>query len=395
MKRIIDTLNKILIAVYPNKELPQTYKAFVRTLEMKHLLDDVELTMFFYGEEDCVREVLTRYDFRYQWTVEVDHHIETVVSLNDQKVEKLSEETHQETDDEIDMFFDFNDYIETDEFKQKMEKNTTQTTYRDNKELIDDYQHSDELAMRNDIIENNIGLVESLVNKYKWAVNTTSLTEEDLINYGVFGLMKAVDRFDVSHGTEFSTYAYHWIKQSIGRSIADEAYVIRIPVHMQDAMSKLNKLDFKFQDQPDKVAKICERMEISEEKYREILNFQNAYRHSDSLNRLMREGESDDEKLTLLAADQNIYSNEDEYFCSPEELTVKKIYGIEAMNLAESILTPREFDVLCYRFGKKTGQSETLEVVGEVFGVTRERIRQIEAKALNKIKNHIKLHGGL
>ena len=307
----------------------------------------------------------------------LEHNITVIsgddVSSNGGNVEKVLEEVKDEenlilNDEEITKDVNINDPVR---MYLKEIGRIPLLTPDEELALSERINNNDEDAKRI-LAESNLRLVVSIAKRYVGR----GLLFLDLIQEGNIGLMKAVDKFDSNRGYKFSTYATWWIRQAITRALADQARTIRVPVHMVETINKMvrvqRQLTLELNREPSE-EEIAKKMNVSVDKVREVIKIS-----QDPVSLETPIGEEDDSHLGDFIKDESSLS--------PEEYTENEILKEEIDDVLQS-LQQREQEVLRLRFGLKDGTCHTLEEVGKKFNVTRERIRQIEAKALRKLRH--------
>lgn len=233
----------------------------------------------------------------------------------------------------------------------------------------------DEFA-KNELVEHNLRLVISVARKY---IGNAGMTFMDLVQEGNIGLMKAADKFDPSKGYKFSTYATWWIRQTIGRAVQEQSRTIRIPVHMVETAAKMNKAIRKLTQELERepsIEEIASEMKVPADKIKFLFEA-----NRDPLSLDNKVNDEDDATVGDLVADHSAEV--------PGANIIKEENKQMVMNVL-STLSEREKEVMVLRFGLEGDKPRTLEEIGQHFGVTRERIRQIETKALRKLRNPVR-----
>ena len=259
--------------------------------------------------------------------------------------------------------------------------------YQYNLEYLKKYRLENDESALEWLIFNNTNLVHKIIGRYTKFYHH-KLDYDDLFSVGLEGLMKAIEKFDFNYDNNFSTYATYWIKQAVTRTIADEGFTIRIPVHMFESINQVMRYEQKADqgDEPIDVSDLCGELNIPVEKYEAVKRVQMYMLKPTSLNGFVSKEDEDTELQDLISNDNELLpQGGSRMYDNPEKKAMDedlKAY-MDKMILS---LNPREQFVITHRFGLNGAEKKTLEEIGEIEGVTRERIRQIEAKAMRKLR---------
>ena len=350
------------------KESSLTYEEFDNLFEMLSLKEQ-------YG----VLDILEKNNISLRPDEEEDE--DTDDEPTDEELSKI--EKGEICDDGFEVLYDDSIFADNNTDDNKSEVGSKYLEVKNNVKQTNDIlcvliQQGNEQA-KQDLCIKNRRLVSKIASRYERYFGN-DLSFEDLEQAGMIGMLKAAEKFNVEYGYSFSTYATWWIRQSIIREIYDHGFTIRVPVHMMETITKINAVDRKCIDKSmtrkEKIQYIADELNMSVEYVDYCLAIQSTMLSDASLDIPI----GDDEDTSLI---EMIPANS---YLSVEDEVAAKLLG-EIINEVLITLTEREKNILELRFGLKDGKSRTLEEIGKEYGVTRERIRQIEAKALRKLKH--------
>lgn len=363
-------------------------KEIVSSLEKEYLLNEIELTNIFYSgtwEDIATYLELKKRDIASSNSVEII------------KQEKLETERKSLKSTEEKKPFSLNELLQSEEFKQEVKDYTLVGSYKENTSMIEEYQETFNEELYENIIINNQKLVYKVAVGYTKIVEGTVLEMDDLVSYGNIGLMKALERFDPSLEFQFSTYAIYWIRQSITRNIMNTVNLVRIPVHMFEKVNKYNRIEREMLQDFGEVdeATILQELEVDSNQLKVIKEVRNQFMQITSLDTpISSDGDTTLGEFVSTESNEYVMTTLGEEYRDPYNVLKEKNAREMLLKTLDEKLSPRDAKIIKLRFGFETGKTETLQDIGKIFHVTRERIRQIEAKSLEKLKKYVEFPGG-
>ena len=346
----------------------------------QNALDATEINDFFAGDNLGPEQMDEIYNYLEHSNIDVVPVIDDAMLADDSMLLDDLDDDYREDKDGEDIDLDAIDLLEgigtEDPVRMYLKEIGTVPLLSSDEELrLAKRKAEGDESAKERLIEANLRLVVSIAKRY----TGRGMSFLDLVQEGNLGLIKGVEKFDYTKGYKLSTYATWWIRQSVTRALADQARTIRVPVHMVETINKMSKMQRKLTLElgyEPSVTELAEALEMSEDKVMEIMQIA---REPASLETPI--GEEDDSNLGDFVADSNAVTPEG---------NVESVMLREHIDALLGDLKERERQVIVLRFGLEDGHPRTLEEVGKEFNVTRERIRQIEAKALRKLRNPVR-----
>ena len=346
----------------------------------QNALDATEINDFFAGDNLGPEQMVEIYNYLEHNNIDVVPVIDDAMLADDSMLLDDLDDDYREDKDGEDIDLDAIDLLEgigtEDPVRMYLKEIGTVPLLSADEELrLAKRKAEGDESAKERLIEANLRLVVSIAKRY----TGRGMSFLDLVQEGNLGLIKGVEKFDYTKGYKLSTYATWWIRQSVTRALADQARTIRVPVHMVETINKMSKMQRKLTLElgyEPSVTELAEALDMSEDKVMEIMQIA---REPASLETPI--GEEDDSNLGDFVADSNAVTPEG---------NVESVMLREHIDALLGDLKERERQVIVLRFGLEDGHPRTLEEVGKEFNVTRERIRQIEAKALRKLRNPVR-----
>ncbi|HFC9374696.1 TPA: sigma-70 family RNA polymerase sigma factor [Enterococcus faecium] len=329
-----------------------------------------------YPDKKINFEIITTEDLKKDSSIFISELRDELIS----ELEHTEDTASLESKLDLSMFDDeefrsLDEIMISDDFQQKLKAQKLQVDSLYNNDYIEAFQEDNDQSSLAALVEANRRLVLKIAQRYKGQL-TNSIDMDDLEQFGMLGLMKAAEKFDLSKGFAFSTYATLWIRQSISRGIMDTSLTVRLPVHLIDKINKLTRLESIMLNEKLEVnlPLLTAEMNISIEQYHDLVALRNTYLSTISLD--MPIGIDRDTTIGDMLPDN-------EYDI---EKVIEHDFLRSDLEKLLDYLNEKERKIIDLRFGLKDGETKTLEEIGQMFGVTRERIRQIEAKAIRNLK---------
>ncbi|HHA4367394.1 RNA polymerase sigma factor RpoD/SigA [Enterococcus faecium] len=329
-----------------------------------------------YPDKKINFEIITTEDLKKDSSIFISELRDELIS----ELEHTEDTASLESKLDLSMFDDeefrsLDEIMISDDFQQKLKAQKLQVDSLYNNDYIEAFQEDNDQSSLAALVEANRRLVLKIAQRYKGQL-TNSIDMDDLEQFGMLGLMKAAEKFDLSKGFAFSTYATLWIRQSISRGIMDTSLTVRLPVHLIDKINKLTRLESVMLNEKLEVnlPLLTAEMNISIEQYHDLVALRNTYLSTISLD--MPIGIDRDTTIGDMLPDN-------EYDI---EKVIEHDFLRSDLEKPLDYLNEKERKIIDLRFGLKDGETKTLEEIGQMFGVTRERIRQIEAKAIRNLK---------
>ena len=351
---------------------------------MHHLIEKLKAFESHYPDKNCIYLSDAMRFIVEVIGVEVEEHI-VKQFLKEKGYKRIIEDlnykdTHLDPDDILRL--DWESKRNIDRYKEDPVDD-----YKNNTLLLQEFHLEKSREIFDQLIQNNVRLVKKIAAKYSKYIDHR-LDYEDLISEGIFGLIEAIKRFDISKELHFSTYAVWWIRQKIVRAIVDTGTTVRIPVHMIETIRKIKREEFQFlinREEVD-VTAICDKLNISLKTYETAKSVEHQFLSISSLDQFVSAEEDTEVGFFISGETHLVTGGFSDVFADPVVLFERKDIRNRLQEVLVNRLKPREKEVVAERFGLRDDEPKTLEQIGKKFGVTRERIRQIEDKSLQKLR---------